>query len=157
MEKRRPWYFSACSLIGLFLFLITAQAFALGIKHEDPLLPRFKISSGVLRDGELAWLEYYGLEKPFAELNGSELLFFQRKEGVWATLFAVPVNTVPGIQKLFVGLESDPSRRKAELTFELKSGEYREDLLSVDPKFTKISPKNAKRIEREQKEIEIAK
>jgi hypothetical protein len=54
MEKRRPWYFSACSLIGLFLFLITAQAFALGIKHEDPLLPRFKISSGVLRDGEQA-------------------------------------------------------------------------------------------------------
>jgi murein DD-endopeptidase MepM/ murein hydrolase activator NlpD len=148
---------AALALALAFTFPFTA------FSQDSPAPPksvRVGLNSSKIRDGHLAHVririprEITGSITATGTLGETEFAFYERsvrRERRLIGLFAVPFNTPPGPMSLKVRLRIGDEQYESTLGFEVVSGNYRIEVLPVDPKFVTISPEDQARIEADSK------
>ena len=148
-QRSKVSLYAAIGLLGL----VAPWAFALA----EPV--DIQLHKKALENGRLQMITIRGIDAIPAEdrvparwavkVGDRDVPFFEVPEvgnGAIRALFAVPFGQEPGIQKVVL---SGPGQLVREIQFEVVDGKYASEVLKVDPKFTKLSPKVEARIKRE--------
>jgi hypothetical protein len=88
--------------------------------------------------------------------GGNRVLTVKREDGLFG-IVGIPLDAVPGLQRLHVGAGQGTVQVVYETSFEIKPKTYTAQHLKIDPRFLQPSATDQKRIERDQPRIDAAK
>jgi murein DD-endopeptidase MepM/ murein hydrolase activator NlpD len=144
--------------IALLLAINFLACGSLSVKKALPRpegFPEVSLLSSKVKDGSLLWLELKNAEPELqarAVYESQEAPFFKSDQS-WIALIGVPHSTKVGGSGVTIEVTRDGKKIAYEMPFEVIEGQYKSEILKVDPKLVNPPKKAMARIKRESTEI----